>query len=107
MDEIETFIMISDNETFGLVYLEAMSRGCIVIASKNGGVDGIIKDGYNGFLCEQGNKDELINICKNIRNMTIQEKKKISENAIETAFKFKDSEVARKYIENIIKEEYK
>ena len=39
--------------------------------------------------------------------MTIQEKKKISENAIETAFKFKDSEVARKYIENIIKEEYK
>lgn len=107
MDEIETFIMISDNETFGLVYLEAMSRGCIVIASKNGGVDGIIKDGYNGFICEQGNKDELINICKNIRNMTIQEKKKISENAIETAFKFKDSEVARKYIENIIKEEYK
>ena len=42
--------MISKNEAFGLVYLEAMLAGCIV-ASRNG-IDGIIIDGYNGFLCD-------------------------------------------------------
>ena len=42
--------MISQGEAFGLVYLEAMARGCITIASRGEGFDGIIKDGINGFL---------------------------------------------------------
>ncbi len=36
--------MISKNETCGLVYIEAMAVGCIMIASKNEGFDGIIND---------------------------------------------------------------
>lgn len=32
------FIMVSDNETFGMVYIEAMLAGCITIASKAGRV---------------------------------------------------------------------
>lgn len=104
MDESEVFIMISDNETFGLVYLEAMSRGCIVIASKDSGVDGIIKDGYNGFLCEQGNKEELKKVLKKIRRLSAEDKKIISQNAIKTAFNFRDSCVAELYLENVLKE---
>lgn len=102
MDETEVFIMISDNETFGLVYIEAMSRGCIVIASKNGGMDGIIIHGYNGFLCEQGNESELVAICNKIKNMSLEKKAKISQNALKTALNFKDSEVAKKYLENVM-----
>ena len=56
MRERQVFVLISKHETFGLVYLEAMLQGCIVIASRFGGVDGIIKDGENGFLCEEGNR---------------------------------------------------
>jgi len=34
--------MVSAPETFGLVYLEAMAKGCIVIGTKNWGIDGIV-----------------------------------------------------------------
>ena len=51
MDNHDVFVMISRNETFGLVYLEAMARGCITIASRNEGFDGVIEHGVNGFLC--------------------------------------------------------
>lgn len=102
MANTEVFIMISDNETFGLVYIEAMSRGCIVIASKDGGMDGIIVHGNNGFLCEQGNEYELERILEVIKNMTCEEKLKISDNAIQTALNFKDSKVAERYLDSII-----
>lgn len=102
MRETEVFIMISDNETFGLVYIEAMSQGCIVVASKNGGMDGIIENGVNGFLCEQGNKDELIRVCNNIRSMSKQEKVQISLNAFKTAKKYSYSNVAKEYLNNVL-----
>ena len=66
LDNSECMIMISSNETFGLVYLEAMARGCITIGSKNEGIDGIIKNGINGFLCEAGNVQQLSEIIKQI-----------------------------------------
>ncbi len=102
MSQTEIFIMISDNETFGLVYLEAMSRGCIVIASKNSGIDGIIKDQYNGFLCEQGNLEELQSILKFINKMSLKEKEVLSLNAKNTASKYKDSKVAQIYLDNVL-----
>ncbi len=39
-------------ESFGLIYLEAMSYGKPVIATHNGGADSIISDGENGFLSD-------------------------------------------------------
>lgn len=98
----QTFIMISDNETFGLVYIEAMSRGCIVIASKNGGMDGIIRNGENGFLCKQGDADDLIKTLVILNSMTEEEKKKISLSAIETASNFTDFKVAKKYLDIVL-----
>ena len=47
-------------KTFGLVYLEAMARGCITVASRDEGFDGIIQDGVNGFLCKSGDETELV-----------------------------------------------
>lgn len=102
MHESDVFVLISKHETFGLVYLEAMLQGCIVIASKFGGVDGIIKDGENGFLCEEGNEEDLIRIFKKIREMKQEEKEKISHSAVETAKCFTESRVARRYLESII-----
>lgn len=101
-DEAECFIMISAAEVFGLVYLEAMSRGCITIAAKNEGMQGIIEDGVNGFLCEAGNKQELCDIIKRINCLTAEDRKKISKNAIKTARELSDSNAARIYIENVM-----
>src|SRR5699024_2075087 len=50
MEEADVFVMVSSNETFGLVYLEAMAKGCITIGSKGEGIDGVIKDSENGYL---------------------------------------------------------
>ena len=55
----EVFVMISSPETLGLVYLEAMSQGCVAIGSRNEGIDGILVDGKNGYLVEPGNAEEL------------------------------------------------
>lgn len=49
----DCFIMISKNEAFGLVYLEAMSAGCITIASRGEGFDGVIIHGVNGFYVKR------------------------------------------------------
>lgn len=101
MSDSQCFIMISKNETFGLVYLEAMIAGCIVIGSRNEGIDGIIIDGYNGFLCEAGNQFELEKVILKIRSLPINELEQISSNAIETAKRYSDSLVAKQYLDHV------
>ena len=97
MRESDIFILPSKNETFGMVYLEAMASGCITVCSKNDGIDGIIQHGLNGFLCEDveetlhqiinfENKDLLLdNTYKTISNFTSQ---KVAENYINYLTKY-------------------
>ena len=101
MRQSDIFVLISEREVFGLVYLEAMLQGCIVIAAKGGGVDGIIIDGVNGFLCEQGNADALSEIISKILHMSEAEKKAVSNNAVTTASQYSDSQTAARYLSNI------
>lgn len=99
LSQADCFIMISKNESFGLVYLEAMARGCITIASLNEGMDGIIKNEENGFLCEAGNYRALASTVANIRRLSPIDIEKISKKAYETAKQFTDKIVAEKYLE--------
>lgn len=46
-------------EPFGLIIIESFKHGTPVIGSKIGGIQEIIKDGYNGLLFEPGNALEL------------------------------------------------
>lgn len=102
MAQSDVFALVSEKEVFGLVYLEAMLQGCIVIAAKGGGVDGIIIDGINGFLCEQGDSRELSGIISKILRMTDAERRQISEKAVVTATQYSDSQVAKTYLSNIL-----
>lgn len=95
------FIMISKFEVFGLVYIEAMAKGCIVIAGKGEGMDGIIQDGYNGFLCSPGDAVELKRILDLLFSSNISYLNYISNNALKTACDFSDENVARKYLIDI------
>lgn len=98
----QCFIMISEEETFGLVYLEAMSMGCITIASRNEGMEGIIEDGVNGFLCKAGDEKELATIINRINQMSNDDLFIISQNARQTAIELTDEKVATDYINHII-----
>ena len=102
MRESDIFVLISSNEVFGMVYVEAMLQGCIVVASKFSGADGIIVDGENGFLCEAGNKDELVSVLNKIDRLSKNEKKRISNAAIKTAINQTESNTALDYLQHII-----
>lgn len=102
-DKSDCFVMISDHEVFGLVYLEAMSRGCITIAGDNGGMVSIIEDGVNGFLCKPGDSEALASIIRRINIMTVEERQEMSRKARQTAFEFTDNKVAQYYLENVTK----
>lgn len=54
------WIMGSCSEGFGLPILEAMACGCAVVATDCGGPRNIIQDGVNGFLCDVGNIDQIV-----------------------------------------------
>ena len=101
-DQNECFVMISKSEAFGLVYLEAMARGCICVGTRGQGIDGVIKDGENGFLCQGGDVDELTTILAKINALTATEKKAISDNARRTAEELSDYNVAKMYIEEVL-----
>lgn len=97
----DVFVMISKNEAFGLVYLEAMAQGLIVIASREEGFDGIIEHGKNGFLCEAGNIAQLSVLVKEIRAMKPEQLQEISRNAVETTRRLTDKNAAKMYIKEL------
>src|SRR5690606_27533936 len=97
----DCYVMVSESEAFGLVYLEAMSKGCITIGTKGQGIDGIIIHGVNGFLCESGNPDKLADLILYINSLTIEELTTISQNAINTTLEMTDWKVAESYFNNI------
>ena len=87
---------------FGLVYLEAMSRGCITIAARNEGMEGIIENGVNGFLCGAGDAEELASIIRHINSLSAVEKQSISDKAKKKATELSDYNVAKRYIETVL-----
>ena len=98
----DCFVMISENEVFGLAYLEAMAAGCITVASLGGGVDGIIESEKNGYLSEQGNSDKLGELLNKIYSLSSTDVERIRENAADTVRAFTDSKVAEKYLQDIV-----
>ena len=102
MKKSSTFIMVSNNETFGMVYIEAMLAGCLTVAAKGGGVDGVIVDGENGFLSEQGDAEDLVRTLTRIDAAGDAEIGRIRKNAVTTAYSYRDSEVAARYLDNVL-----
>ncbi len=55
----DIFVLASENETFGQVYIEAMACGTPVIGTNVGGIPEIIADSYNGVLIQPNNPSLL------------------------------------------------
>ena len=87
------FIMPSFRETFGLVYIEAMSQGLPIIYSKGQGIDGYFKDGTVGYSVNPKDIDDIV---KKIE-MIINNYSKISKNSYDLVEKFSWENIARIY----------
>jgi glycosyltransferase involved in cell wall biosynthesis len=68
----DLFIMTSHSETFGLVYLEALSQGLPIIYSRGIGIDGTFPNMSIGESCDSHSEDEIceaiIKVASNYRN---------------------------------------
>ena len=60
MSICDIFTMPSWQETFGLVYVEAMAHGKPIVGCQGQGVDGIVTDGKTGLLVKPKNVDSLV-----------------------------------------------
>lgn len=103
MYKSDVFIMVSQNETLGLVYLEAMAQGCIAIGTKGEGIDGIIVNNENGYLIEPNNPDALASLLRKISELDISELHKIQYNAFLTASKMTNRNMTNWYLNELCK----
>lgn len=102
MQKADIFVLPSINETFGMVYLEAMASGCITVCTSGDGIDGIIKDEENGFLTEptiKGIKEVLLKI----KSKSFNEIEQIRKNALKTLDEFSPESCAQNYLKQILK----
>lgn len=98
MYKSDVFVMVSENETLGLVYLEAMAQGCIPIGSRGEGIDGIIVDGNNGFLVNPQNVMELSSVLLKISQLDNAERMNLAHAAYDTAKSMTSDNMASKYL---------
>ncbi|WP_109391503.1 glycosyltransferase family 4 protein [Proteus cibi] len=97
----DIFILPSDNETFGMVYIEAAINGCVIIGKKGTGIDGYLDSNNGAFFISS--QEELYSVLKDlIENHTLLAdlKAKIYKKAQES---FSLEEIITKYI-NIYEE---
>ena len=96
--EADVFVMVSKPEAFGLVYLEAMAKGCLTIGTRGQGIDGVIVSGQNGFLCEAHDLESLRTTLQEIVALTPERRLAIAEAARQTATGLSDGKVASAYL---------
>ena len=73
--DIFTFPTFYENETFGLVNLEAMEHKLPLVSTNEGGIPDVVKDGENGLISEKRNPDSLARcIAKLLDSKELREK---------------------------------
>ncbi|USK59575.1 glycosyltransferase family 4 protein [Peribacillus asahii] len=95
MNKSDIFVLPSLKETFGLVYVEAMSQGLPVIYSKGEGIDGFFRDGEIGYSVDSKSVNQIVDRISNI----IEQYETISNKSIYNSESFKWNEIARRYLD--------
>ncbi|EGO8595874.1 glycosyltransferase [Enterococcus faecalis] len=95
---LDVLIFPSEQESLGLVGLEAMSCGIPVIGNDIPGISSYLIHGYNGFLFKRNNLESLVDQLKKFCCLTISEKELLAYNAFKTS---------QNYSKKVVKQEVK
>jgi len=91
------FVLASNSEGIAGALLQAMATGKVVLSTLAGGIGEYLKEGKNGFTCPVGDTACLSQKMKKMLNLSQEEYKNISRNAIETAKNYSIEETAKKW----------
>lgn len=101
--ESDLFIMPSFSETFGLVYIEAIAAGDIIIGSKNQGLDGLLSENTEAFFVDPYNERQIADTIKKINEMDVSQVDKIKKAAYKKTEAINEEKASRLYIESAYK----
>jgi len=93
----DIFVMVPKQETFGLVYIEALSQGLPVIYSANEGIAGYLQGAR--FAEPVTDISDIHEIANAIDQIIQRKNKHLSEEAMRFARKFDWNEIISKYLE--------
>lgn len=105
-DKASILLLPSYSESWGLVILEAMSRGLVVLTSNIPTICEYFEDGRNGFLFTPGDIEKMNKILVYLKNNP-KEIERISKNNLKDIWKFTAEKQVPKYIkvyEEVLKE---
>ena len=103
IDDADIICLPSRSETFGMVVIEAMARKRLVVATRCGGPQGIIKHQDNGLLCDI-NADSLANALVAAIHLEAQEQHTLCEAAYMTAKDHYSLATVRQQIATMLKQ---
>ncbi|QNF32399.1 glycosyltransferase [Adhaeribacter swui] len=93
----DVFILLSYRETFGVVYIEALSQGLPIIYTRGDGVDGYFKEGEVGYSCSNESMDEL----KEKLDLVVANYSSLTQNTTKISQNFEWDHLIKNYINNI------
>ncbi len=98
LNDKHLFIKSVTFDSFPIMGIECMAAGKIVIVSDNVGIKFYIEDGFNGFVYDKNQSNELKELLEKIFNKEY-DLKRISKNASEIIMKLNWNIIAQKYLD--------
>lgn len=92
-DLSDIFIMPSFRETFGTVYVEALTQGLPLIYTKGQGIDGYFEQGVIGYAC---NPKDIVEIANSVQKI-VYDYNSISDRCYNMSNQFKWTQVSEQY----------
>lgn len=85
---LDALVFATDNESLGLVGIEGMACGTIVLGSYVGGIQSYLVDGENGFALHNEDDDSIVRNLERVFRLTPTERELLRERGFATAAQF-------------------